>query len=178
MILAWRIDCFAIRWYHLKHPFSGFGLVAAKYAPEERGTPIGLLSSIMTFAPSLGILAGGMSTRFISWRVLFWAPLGIGLVLLGVACMILRARGAQSTTTVSYPDPRAFADKPSEATYQVLASEEDDVVQPQTLPRTQSHAQVQQQQQPQALPSVSSSLEAVVGTHEFFSCVWLDFVLF
>merc|ERR1712137_475250 len=53
---------------------SGWGMIAALYPPEERGTPIGMLTGIRSFAPSLGILLGGLLIEYVSWRYLFWGP--------------------------------------------------------------------------------------------------------
>jgi len=65
-------------------------LLYSEFPPEERGIALGALGVPLLLAPALGPSVGGYIVTFVSWRVLFYINVPIGIIGLFMAFFFLR----------------------------------------------------------------------------------------
>src|SRR5271157_231658 len=65
-------------------------LLYSEFPPEERGIALGALGVPLLLAPALGPSVGGYIVTFVSWRVLFFINVPIGIIGLFMASIFLR----------------------------------------------------------------------------------------
>jgi EmrB/QacA subfamily drug resistance transporter len=63
---------------------TGLAIVTSVYPPRERGKAIGINIATIYTALSLGPVLGGVMTRYLGWRSLFFAMVPLGLLILAV----------------------------------------------------------------------------------------------
>src|SRR4029450_12393867 len=57
--------------------------------PRERTRAIGLFTAVSIGGATIGLVAGGMLTQWVSWRWVFFVNVPIGLALIGAAALVL-----------------------------------------------------------------------------------------
>jgi EmrB/QacA subfamily drug resistance transporter len=65
-------------------------LLYSEFPPEERGIALGALGFPLLLAPALGPSVGGYIVTFVSWRVLFYINVPVGLIGLFLGYLFLR----------------------------------------------------------------------------------------
>ena len=61
---------------------TGLAIITSVYPPQERGKAIGINIATVYIALSLGPVLGGVMTKFLGWRSLFFAMIPLGILIL------------------------------------------------------------------------------------------------
>lgn len=75
---------------------TGLAIVASVFPPQERGKAIGINIATVYIALSLGPALGGIMTRYLGWRSLFFAMIPLGVAILAVTWRKLDGEWAAS----------------------------------------------------------------------------------
>ena len=83
---------------------ASMAMIAIVFPEEQRGTALGIYGAIGTVFLSLGPLAGGFFTDFVSWRWIFWInpPIVVGIALVLLASWT-DAPHAHPASRIDYP---------------------------------------------------------------------------
>ena len=76
-------------------------LVADRWPPERRGTPLGVVGAVQELGSVLGPVLGAVILAWSGWRAIFWANVAAGIVLFAVIRVLggrARAGGGQTAT--------------------------------------------------------------------------------
>ncbi len=71
----------------------GLALIAELFEPHERGKALGIWGTGIVIGPTIGPTLGGYLTDYFSWRSIFTVNLPIGVIVVGVALLIMRETG-------------------------------------------------------------------------------------
>ncbi|MEO6999841.1 MAG: MFS transporter, partial [Terracoccus sp.] len=78
-------------------------LVADRWPPERRGTPLGVVGAVQELGSVLGPVLGAVILAWSGWRAIFWANVAAGMVLY----VVIRVLGSRSqVATRPGPGPR------------------------------------------------------------------------
>ncbi|WP_371327732.1 MFS transporter [Humibacillus sp. DSM 29435] len=72
-------------------------LVADRWPPERRGTPLGVVGAVQELGSVLGPVLGAVILAWSGWRAIFWANVAAGIVLYAV----IRVLGSRAVPTVA-----------------------------------------------------------------------------
>lgn len=83
---------------------TGLTMITEVFPPEERGMAMGVWGAGATVAPAVGPTLGGYLVDFVSWRSIFYINIPIGVVVIALAAVILRAdRGHGGKIRFDFP---------------------------------------------------------------------------
>src|SRR6266536_1632664 len=80
-----------------------FTMIFREFPPEERGLALGTLGVPTLLAPALGPILGGYLVTFVSWRVIFFINIPIGIVAMILAALFLREARAEERSRFDLP---------------------------------------------------------------------------
>ncbi|TME10152.1 MAG: DHA2 family efflux MFS transporter permease subunit [Chloroflexi bacterium] len=80
-----------------------FTMIFREFPPEERGLALGTLGVPTLLAPALGPILGGYLVTFVSWRVIFFINIPIGIVAMILATLFLREARAEERSRFDLP---------------------------------------------------------------------------
>ena len=80
-----------------------FTMIFREFPPEERGLALGTLGVPTLLAPALGPILGGYFVTFVSWRVIFFINIPIGIVAMILAALFLREARAEERSRFDLP---------------------------------------------------------------------------
>ena len=80
-----------------------FTMIFREFPPEERGLALGTLGVPTLLAPALGPILGGYLVTFVSWRVIFFINIPIGIVAMVLAALFLREARAEERSRFDLP---------------------------------------------------------------------------
>ena len=93
--LAWSLP--ALIFFRIVQGLAGAGMIPmsitllySEFPPEERGIAMGTLGVPLMVAPALGPTVGGYLVTFVSWRVIFYINVPIGILGFFMGAIILR----------------------------------------------------------------------------------------
>ena len=75
---------------------TSMAMISASFPGKQRGRALGFYTACVYAGISMGPLFGGILTERLNWKVIFWAPLPIGLVVLLLALWKIRGEWAES----------------------------------------------------------------------------------
>src|SRR5215207_8053064 len=78
-------------------------IIAATFAPRERGMAIGIWAGVSALALAIGPLVGGLLTEHLSWHWIFFVNVPVGLI--GIAASFLLIRESKDETHESLDIP-------------------------------------------------------------------------
>jgi len=79
-------------------------IIAAAFAPEERGTAIGIWAGVSASALAIGPLLGGLLTEHVGWSWIFFVNVPVGaLALLASPLLIAESRGGERDASLDLP---------------------------------------------------------------------------
>lgn len=78
-------------------------LVADRWPPERRGTPLGVVGAVQELGSVLGPVIGAVILAVSGWRAIFWANVAAGLVLY----VVIRALGNRAVAAATPGTPTA-----------------------------------------------------------------------
>lgn len=76
----------------------GMALAGDLYAPGQRAKALGIIAAVDTSGWVVGHLYGGIITRYLSWRMIFWLNLPVCLVAFGLIAVALRGLPRPATS--------------------------------------------------------------------------------
>jgi DHA2 family multidrug resistance protein len=105
--LAWGLQ--ALIFFRILQGLAGAGMIPmsitmlySEFRPEERGVAMGALGVPLMVAPALGPTVGGYLVTFVSWRVIFYINVPVGILGFLVGALILRDIRAKGGRTPSF----------------------------------------------------------------------------
>jgi EmrB/QacA subfamily drug resistance transporter len=105
--LAWSLP--ALIFFRIVQGLAGAGMIPmsitllySEFPPEERGIAMGTLGVPLMVAPALGPTVGGYLVTFVSWRVIFYINVPIGILGFFMGAIILRNIRAAGQRTPSF----------------------------------------------------------------------------
>jgi EmrB/QacA subfamily drug resistance transporter len=78
-------------------------LLYSAFLPEERGIAMGVLGIPILFAPALGPTLGGYLITFVSWQLIFYINVPVGIIGVILAALVLRELPQEAQTRFDGP---------------------------------------------------------------------------
>ncbi len=105
--MAWSLT--ALIFFRILQGLAGAGMIPmsitllySEFPPEERGVAMGALGVPLMMAPAIGPSVGGYIVTYVSWRVIFYINVPIGILGLLMGFLLLRDIRAEGGRTPSF----------------------------------------------------------------------------
>ncbi len=105
--LAWSLSALTV--FRILQGLAGAGMIPmsitllySEFPPEERGIALGALGVPLMVAPALGPTVGGYLVTFVSWRVIFYINVPIGILGFFLGTIFLRDNQSEGGRTPSF----------------------------------------------------------------------------
>jgi EmrB/QacA subfamily drug resistance transporter len=78
-------------------------IIAATFAPKERGTAIGIWAGVSALALAIGPLAGGLLTEHLSWHWIFFINIPVGVIAIAASYLLITESRDETHESLDLP---------------------------------------------------------------------------